>query len=262
MINQENYEEYLCSYVDGELNEVEVKTMFQFLEAHPALKEELTAFEATKLQPDFAVVFEQKNVLEKIESAAVISFINWKTLSAAAGIALLIGFSWTLWNNDNATHSPKPIVKNETPAAKPIDTIQPTLKQETILVVKEKKNHNVLFQQQTQQEEVTMNIPHEEIALIPTKNFNNQDLLLVDENKQALPLVAINTTTFNNNSLPEQEKKKLMDFLNYDNEKQESIHEVAQVFSSTLEQAKSFSQNLKETTFAFRFGGKDYLLNH
>lgn len=262
MINQENYEEFLCSYVDGELKEAQIKELFQFLEAHPELKEELAVFEATKLQPDLSLVFESKNVLQKNEGAVVISLFNWKTLSAAAGIALLLGFSWTLWKDDTASNSQQPIVQQETPSTQPNDSIQPTPKHETILIVKEKKKHIMLPQQEKVKEVEIFVLQHEEIAAISQKDFNDQALLPVFENKQALSLIAVNTTTFNNNILLEADKKNLMDLLNYDNEKQTSIHEVTQVFASTIEQAKSFSQNLKETTFAFRFGGKDYLLNH
>ena len=87
MINIENYEEFLCSYVDGELNEAKTKALLLFLEAHPELKDELSAFESTKLQPDTTVVFENKKTLLKKEGAMLISFNNWKTLSAGCPIS-------------------------------------------------------------------------------------------------------------------------------------------------------------------------------
>lgn len=256
MINIENYEEFLCSYVDGELNEAETKALLLFLEAHPELKEELSAFESTKLQPDTTVVFENKKTLLKKEGAMLISFNNWKTLSAAAGIALLLGFSWKIWNDDNKNNT-QPIVKNETPAIIKKDTLQTSPKHEEAFVVKEKKKHKINLPKELIIEEPPVFLPHEYIAAIPSRVYKGDPVLPVEEMS-----LAINTIEFNTLIPEENEKKNLLDVLHYDEEKQASIQEVAQVFSSKIEQIKSLSQNLKETTFAFHFGGRDYLLNH
>ena len=260
MINIENYEEFLCSYVDGELNEAETKALLLFLEAHPELKDELSAFESTKLQPDSTVVFENKKTLLKKEATTLISFNNWKTLSAAAGLALLLGFSWKIWNDDNMNNT-QPIVKNETPAIIKKDTLQTSPKHEEAFVVKEKKKHKINLPKELIITEPPIFLPSEFIAAIPSKAYNGESVLPVIVANQEIS-VAIKTTDFNTLIPEENEKKNLLDRLHYDEDKQASMQEVAQAFSSKIDQVKSLSQNLKETTFAFHFGGRDYLLNH
>lgn len=51
-LTPENYETYLLSYIDGELNEIEEKALHAFLEQHPALQETLQLFRRTRLQAD------------------------------------------------------------------------------------------------------------------------------------------------------------------------------------------------------------------
>ncbi|UYQ92987.1 hypothetical protein MKQ68_23180 [Chitinophaga horti] len=51
-INISNYEEYLLSYIDGELAGNELAALKAFLERHPAIKQELTLLESTRLKPE------------------------------------------------------------------------------------------------------------------------------------------------------------------------------------------------------------------
>ncbi|ASZ10530.1 hypothetical protein KTO58_22935 [Chitinophaga pendula] len=59
-INISNYEEYLYSYVDGELNATEKVAFECFMEQHPQVRQELSLLEGTKLPADPAVGFENK----------------------------------------------------------------------------------------------------------------------------------------------------------------------------------------------------------
>lgn len=52
MINLNNYEEYFLLYVDGELNETDMKDVDAFVNMHPHLKTELDVLLSTKLTPD------------------------------------------------------------------------------------------------------------------------------------------------------------------------------------------------------------------
>lgn len=52
MINLDNYEEYLLLYVDGELNEQDMKEVDAFVNNHPDLKAELEILLSTRLTPD------------------------------------------------------------------------------------------------------------------------------------------------------------------------------------------------------------------
>lgn len=64
-INISNYESYLLSYIDGELNETEQAALELFLQKHPQFRQELELLEGTKLTPDTHVVFDNKAALYK-----------------------------------------------------------------------------------------------------------------------------------------------------------------------------------------------------
>ncbi|MEZ2441432.1 hypothetical protein AB6805_06905 [Chitinophaga sp. RCC_12] len=64
-INISNYESYLLSYIDGELNETELAALERFLEKHPPFRQELELLEGAKLTPDKHVVFDNKAALYK-----------------------------------------------------------------------------------------------------------------------------------------------------------------------------------------------------
>lgn len=67
-INISNYESYLLSYIDGELNEMELAALELFLEKHPQFRQELELLEGTKLVPDGQFVFDNKAALYKTAS--------------------------------------------------------------------------------------------------------------------------------------------------------------------------------------------------
>jgi hypothetical protein len=264
MINKENYEEYLCSYVDGELNEAEVKALFQFLEAHPELKKELTAFEATKLQPDTSLVFENKNLLLQKEGGTIIPFLNWKTMSAAAAIALLLGMSWKFWNDDTNTHTPTPpiVAIKETPSTPTKDSTQPTTPPKERLVIKEQKTNQPFMTHHLSTQPPILAIPQETIALLPSKTVNDKTLLPVENSKQEMTSMVANIAVATDNIYVEADKKTLLDLLPNSEEKKAGLNDIAEALNNKLEQAKTFSQNLKETTFAFHLGGRDFILNY
>ncbi|WP_343700347.1 hypothetical protein [Chitinophaga sp.] len=62
-VNLQNYEPFLLSYIDGELNVEEAAAVEQFAATHPAVQQELEIWKATRLQPDLNVRFENKAAL-------------------------------------------------------------------------------------------------------------------------------------------------------------------------------------------------------
>ncbi|MET3875029.1 zf-HC2 domain-containing protein [Chitinophaga sp. OAE865] len=67
-INISNYESYLLSYIDGELNAEELAALELFLQKHPQFRQELELLEGTKLVPDRQFVFDNKAALYKTAS--------------------------------------------------------------------------------------------------------------------------------------------------------------------------------------------------
>lgn len=64
-INISNYEEYLLSAVDGELNAEELTALEIFLQQYPHIRQELSLLESTRIVPDKEVKFENIGLLYK-----------------------------------------------------------------------------------------------------------------------------------------------------------------------------------------------------
>jgi len=95
MVTQENYEEYIMMYADGELTPAEEAALLAFIATRPELENELAAYNMARFTPDTTMVFADKKALIKPEPAKqIISFPAWRKYSIAAGIAALIFISF------------------------------------------------------------------------------------------------------------------------------------------------------------------------
>jgi anti-sigma factor RsiW len=75
-INISNYEEFLLSYIDGELNNEEQAALAAFLQQHPEQAKELEVLKAAVLQPDKSIVFGNR---EELYHSTVITTANYET---------------------------------------------------------------------------------------------------------------------------------------------------------------------------------------
>ncbi|MBC9933638.1 anti-sigma factor family protein [Chitinophaga qingshengii] len=73
-INISNYESYLLSYVDNELNDAELAALEQFLQQHPPIRAELELLQGVRVVPDEQVVFDQKATLYRHTSAETMDY--------------------------------------------------------------------------------------------------------------------------------------------------------------------------------------------
>jgi anti-sigma factor RsiW len=73
-INISNYESYLLSYIDGELNEAEQAALELFLQKHPQFQQELDLLEGVRVVPDETIVFENKAALYRTTSVDTIDY--------------------------------------------------------------------------------------------------------------------------------------------------------------------------------------------
>jgi len=105
-IDTTNYEEWLLSYTDNELSAEQKIAVEKFIANHPAAKAELEFLQKTKLQPDSAIVFANKEILYRKEEKVRVIGIRWRRIAAAA--ALLLAVSSTalivLNNKKNTQH--------------------------------------------------------------------------------------------------------------------------------------------------------------
>ncbi len=98
----------MLEYVDGELSPAQELELMTFLDQHPELKAELDSFMQATLQPDEAVVYEDKAALYRTEAEAAAPITKGKIVhfkpyrywtAAAAAAALLVSIAW--WNINN-----------------------------------------------------------------------------------------------------------------------------------------------------------------
>ncbi|SHM40148.1 hypothetical protein [Chitinophaga sp. CF418] len=75
-INISNYEEFLLSAIDGELNGEEMAALEAFMQQHPEVRKELALLEATKLRPEEGMKFDAKEMLYK--NTGVLSATNYE----------------------------------------------------------------------------------------------------------------------------------------------------------------------------------------
>lgn len=113
MVNMENYEEYMLLYADKELKPEQEQALLDFVAAHPELEAELEAYAATRLQPDDAMVFAEKETLIKTEPGGRTVWLGgWKAYAAAAGVILFVVLFSI--NRQSKEEVPPVIVKKET----------------------------------------------------------------------------------------------------------------------------------------------------
>ena len=107
VINLNNYEEYLISYIDNELSDSERIEFFKFANAHPQVKDELAIYQQTKLQPEEEIVFENKQVLYRKEEKVKVITMQWWKIAIAAAVILAAGITTIkVINNDKPTIEP------------------------------------------------------------------------------------------------------------------------------------------------------------
>ncbi|WP_343689468.1 hypothetical protein [Chitinophaga sp.] len=77
-IDISNYEEYLLSAVDGELNEEEQAALEVFLQQHPKCRQELILLQSARIVPDNELRFDRKEMLYRQSEADTLSAGNYE----------------------------------------------------------------------------------------------------------------------------------------------------------------------------------------
>lgn len=94
-INASNYEFMMVARLEGDMTTAEAFAFSEFMEKNPGLKQEYEWMRKTRLRKQQEVTYDSKRSLKKF----VIGFSRrtvYSSVAAAAGIALLIGFSWNI----------------------------------------------------------------------------------------------------------------------------------------------------------------------
>lgn len=77
-IDISNYEEYLLSAVDGELNEAEQAALEVFLQQHPKYRQELILLQSARIVPDNELRFDRKEMLYRQADSYTLSAGNYE----------------------------------------------------------------------------------------------------------------------------------------------------------------------------------------
>ncbi|HLG40101.1 MAG TPA: hypothetical protein VI461_10545, partial [Chitinophagaceae bacterium] len=116
-ISMTNYEEWLLSYIDDELDNDERNEVEKFLAANPGVQKELSLLQRAKLQPE-AIVFPNKELLYRREEKVRVIAIKWWRIAAAAVVLIGILAAGIVLLNNKSNNDNDRIVKDnkiETP---------------------------------------------------------------------------------------------------------------------------------------------------
>ena len=147
-ISLQNYESHLLSYIDGELDQQEKDAFEQFVSRHPAVEKDLKVWQATKLQADTAVRFENKSVLyRKASHRTVIRPAYWW----GAAAAVMAGALFFITLSDPAKTDVAAVDQTQQKTTDPV--IATTVPKETLQVASQetlpKENSPVVIQETT-----------------------------------------------------------------------------------------------------------------
>lgn len=95
-IHLQNYEGYLLSYIDGELDPAEEEALEQFMASHPKVRQELVMWQGTKQHADPSIRFDDKSVLyrhSKPRTFRMRTAYWWAAAAMIAGVLAFLGLS-------------------------------------------------------------------------------------------------------------------------------------------------------------------------
>lgn len=95
-IHLQNYEGYLLSYIDGELDPAEEEALEQFMASHPKVRQELVMWQGTKQHADPSIRFDDKSVLYRHSKSRTFRMRTaywWAAAAMIAGVLAFLGLS-------------------------------------------------------------------------------------------------------------------------------------------------------------------------
>jgi len=282
MVTLENYEAYIISYVDGELNAAELQELEAFMNLHPELRSEMTAYENTRLLPDNSVVYTNKETLLKQAPKRSISLSRWRSYGAAAGIIALIGTAILLaQHTNNHVTTVVNVTVNKTTIQAPVNPIahenpvkDTAMQQPAIAIV----NHGTKarpgntsvkpinrstmtnYQNTTppSQEKTAADKPIEiaKTTVLPEPKTPSIDTVAPVKVQTAVTNTPAETMVANN-----PEEKDPFAWLPIDDIKKQGLKDLKKTVDKTVREVRSVTNNLKETALVFKFGKKEITLN-
>ena len=198
-------QESLLLYTDDELSTTEKKAVESLLKSNTNVQSERNLLQQTKLQPDMAVVFEDKALLYRKEGGRVVGFKWWRVAAAA----ILLGFGlWTgvslYKNNTQKTNGTDVLVKENKINSGQEKTEASAVDQKSIAPAVK----NTVAENNTAATSQQKNIQPNENKIAPAEKVNNQNTTLQNSNPKKPD---------NNLPLPEQNRAGKPYFENINN---------------------------------------------
>lgn len=290
MVTWDNYEAYLITYADGELQPHEEDALMAFIALHPELNKELALFESARLTVDTEITYTNKQVLLQPQPAArkLFLFTNWRTLSVAAGLALVVitgGLAW--YNSTFRTVEMQPVVHKKSsntvnPIPTNINSTQNTTPKTTVneaIAQTNTKHHSTASASvsipqpttpTTQKQQVTI-APHTApsgvaIAATPKENVYLTALPLGQPTLREVSKVAQDPITYMANT-PQLEiihvanpKSNWIDKLPIDDLKKEGLANSGAALDKSMQAVSNLAQSIKEHTVTLRVDRKKLIV--
>lgn len=257
MITLENYEEWMCLHVDGELDAEQTQALMAFVAQHPELKDELALFEATKLMPETKIIFDHKEQLLQPKSIAFLPFNHWKTWSAAAGVALLLAFGAQQVLNDSKDSS-STIAQIKTPN-KTFKNSVPSQTESTTKEITSFKKHPIQSDPKTLDYQA-VEPKTETTEMTALAQIETPKSILISESK--IELSQPKLLQIEDNLLlasQEEEKSNWFNSLPIGDEKKEGIKMISNSVLERWEELKATKNKITNTEFALKIGNKNII---
>lgn len=126
VINNGNYETYLLSYIDDELNTTERTAVESFMQQNPVAQETLALLKQAKLEAEPVICPDKQALYRTTVKERPVVYLRWQRIAAAAVIAGLCFTLWTVFSPGNpirpkepvsAKNDPLPVITGKDPAA-------------------------------------------------------------------------------------------------------------------------------------------------
>jgi ribosomal protein L24 len=173
----------LLLYADDELSAADKNAVESLLNTNAAAKAEWAVLQQTKLKPDMAVVFEDKQLLYRKEGGRVVEFKWWRVAAAAVllGFGLWGGVSFYKNNFQKRKGSEVAVKENKITPAKEKTDLPVADKKETAAIIENvtAENSTITSRQNNAEPDKNIKAPVEKIntqpAITPQQNITLQN---------------------------------------------------------------------------------------
>jgi hypothetical protein len=189
-ISLSNYEEWLVLYTDNELSAEQRRSVEQFAAANPSVQDELNLLLKTRLTPETAIVFPNKESLYRREEKT--RPIVWWRIAAAAAVLIAIGSTSVLvMNRTHENNGTSDAIASNPSNIRPVETMIPG--QDTKTAAIEPTTEPATTQDSQQKNLVTESFA---TSAIPNSSTNNRTIPKQDNPETDQPVAETKTKSY------------------------------------------------------------------